>query len=101
VPVDMTTGTVTAVPVVASGAEAIRVVREFAASIAGEAIERDRSGAVPARELAALDASGLLGITVPRAYGGGDLPAAVLADVVRVIGNYLLNGALPPNHGQI
>jgi SfnB family sulfur acquisition oxidoreductase len=85
VPVDMTTGTVTAVPVVASGAEAIRVAREFAASIAGEAIERDRSGAVPARELAALDASGLLGITVPRAYGGGDLPAAVLAEVVRVI----------------
>ena len=84
-PVDMTTGTVTAVPVVASGAEAIRVAREFAASIAGEAIERDRSGAVPARELAALDGSGLLGITVPRAYGGGDLPAAVLAEVVRVI----------------
>jgi len=85
VPVDMTTGTVTAVPVVASGAEAIRVAREFAASIAGEAIERDRSGAVPARELAALDGSGLLGITVPHAYGGGDLPAAVLAEVVRVI----------------
>ena len=84
-PVDMTTGTVTAVPVVASGAEAIRVAREFAASIAGEAIERDRSGAVPARELAALDGSGLLGITVPHAYGGGDLPAAVLAEVVRVI----------------
>jgi len=71
--------------VVASGAEAIRVAREFAASIAGEAIERDRSGAVPARELAALDGSGLLGITVPHAYGGGDLPAAVLAEVVRVI----------------
>jgi alkylation response protein AidB-like acyl-CoA dehydrogenase len=79
VPVDMTTGTVTAVPVVASGAEAIRVAREFAA----------------------LDGSGLLGITVPHAYGGGDLPAAVLAEVVRVIGNYLLNGVLPPNHGQI
>ena len=84
-PVDMTTGTVTAVPVVAAGAEAIRVAGEFAASIAGKAIERDRSGAVPARELAALDASGLLGITVPRAYGGGDLPAAILAEVVRVI----------------
>jgi alkylation response protein AidB-like acyl-CoA dehydrogenase len=85
VPVDMTAETVTAVPVVASGTEATRVARQFAASIAGEAIERDRSGAVPAREFAALDASGLLGITVPHAYGG----------------NYLLNSTLPPNYGQI
>ena len=46
----MTTGTVTAGPVIASGAEAIRVAREFAASIAG---------------------------------------------------NYLFNGTLSPNHGQI
>jgi SfnB family sulfur acquisition oxidoreductase len=75
----------TAVPLIASGPEAIRAAREFAASIAGEVIERDRAGAVPARELAALDATGLLGITVPRAYGGPDLPATVLAEVVRVI----------------
>ena len=30
-------------------------------------------------------ASGLLGITVPREYGGADVPATVLAEVVRVI----------------
>jgi hypothetical protein len=60
------------VPVIASGTEAIRVARKFAASIAEGTIERDRSGAVPARELATMDASGLL-----------------------------LNGVLPPNHGQI
>lgn len=108
------TATRTAVPVIDSGAEANGVAREFAASIAAEVIERDRAGAVPARELAALDASGLLGITVPRAYGGADLPAAVLAEVVRVIaatdpaawkyhhvGSYLLNDTLPPNHGQL
>ena len=74
-----------AIPALSSGPEAITVAREFAASIAEGAIERDRSAAVPARQLAALDASGLLGITVPRAYGGADLPAAVLAEVVRVI----------------
>ena len=79
------TATRTAVPLISSGPEAIRAAREFAASIAGEVIERDRAGAVPARELAALDATGLLGITVPRAYGGPDLPATVLAEVVRVI----------------
>jgi SfnB family sulfur acquisition oxidoreductase len=88
----MAAGTATAagtspVPVIASGPEAIRVAEEFAASIAGGAIERDRTGAVPRRELAALDDTGLLGITitVPRRYGGADLPATVLAEVVRVI----------------
>jgi SfnB family sulfur acquisition oxidoreductase len=86
VPVDLAPGTVTApVPVITSGAQAIQVARDYAASIVAGAIERDRSGAVPARELAALDVTGLLGITVPRAYGGADLPATVLAEVVREI----------------
>jgi SfnB family sulfur acquisition oxidoreductase len=86
VPVDLAPGTVTApVPVITSGAQAIQVARDYAASIAAGAIERDRSGAVPARELAALDVTGLLGITVPRAYGGADLPVTVLAEVVREI----------------
>ena len=74
-----------AVPVIASEAEAVRVAREYAASIVGGAAERDRAGTVPAAELAALDASGLLGITVPREYGGADVTAATLAEVVRVI----------------
>src|SRR3954447_21514309 len=86
VPVDLAPGTVTApVPVITSGAQAIQVARDYAASIATGAIERDRSGAVPARELAALDVTGLLGIPVPRAYGGADLPVTVLAEVVREI----------------
>ena len=48
-------------------------------------IERDRAGAVPVREIAAFDASGLLAITVPREHGGPDLPASVLAEVIRII----------------
>jgi alkylation response protein AidB-like acyl-CoA dehydrogenase len=40
---------------------------------------------VPVAELAALDASGLLAITVPRAHGGPELGAPVLAEVIRVI----------------
>jgi hypothetical protein len=47
-----------AVPVIASGTEAIRVARKFAASIA----------------------------QAPQSHH---------------VGNYLLNGVLPPNHGQI
>jgi SfnB family sulfur acquisition oxidoreductase len=85
-PVDTAPEAVTAaVPALSSGAEAITVARGFAASIADGVIWRDRSATVPARELAGLDASGLLGITVPRAYGGADLPAAMLAEVVRII----------------
>jgi len=68
----------TTATVITSGAEAIRTAREFAASIADGVIERDRSGPVPARELAALDASGLLAITVPRKYHGAEVPATVL-----------------------
>jgi hypothetical protein len=51
-----------AMPVLSSGEEAVAVAREFAASIADGVIGRDRSAAVPARELSALDASGLLGL---------------------------------------
>jgi SfnB family sulfur acquisition oxidoreductase len=70
---------------ISSAAEAIAAARAYAASIADGVIERDRAGKVPAAELAALDASGLLGITVPAGHGGPDLPAAVLAEVIRSI----------------
>jgi SfnB family sulfur acquisition oxidoreductase len=73
------------IAVISSAAGAIEAARAYAASIAGGVVERDRAGRVPAAELAAFDASGLLGITVPAADGGPDLPAAVLAEVIRVI----------------
>jgi SfnB family sulfur acquisition oxidoreductase len=77
--------TASAAAVITSGAEAITAAREYAESIAGGVIERDRAGTVPARELSAFDASGLLGITVPRAYGGAEVPPAVLVEAVRSI----------------
>jgi SfnB family sulfur acquisition oxidoreductase len=70
---------------VTTGPEAVAVARAYAASIADGVIERDRAGAVPYAELAALDASGLLGITVPADHGGPDLSPVVLAEVIRVI----------------
>ncbi|HEX4063364.1 MAG TPA: acyl-CoA dehydrogenase family protein [Streptosporangiaceae bacterium] len=73
------------VPVIASAAAAIAAASQFAESIAPGTIERDRAGEVPVAELAAFDASGLLSITVPREYGGGGLPASVLAEVARII----------------
>jgi SfnB family sulfur acquisition oxidoreductase len=74
-----------AVPVLSSAEAAIAAAREYAESIADGAIERDRAGKVPYAELAALDASGLLGITVPAAFGGPNLPPTVLAEVIKVI----------------
>ena len=74
-----------AVPVITSGAEAIAAAQAYAAAIADGASERDRAGTVPRRELAMFDASGLLAITVPRAYQGADVPATALAEVIRTI----------------
>jgi SfnB family sulfur acquisition oxidoreductase len=70
-----------------SDAEAIAAAHEYAASVADGVIERDRAdaGAPPAEELARLDASGLMAITVPGAFGGPGLGAQVLAEVIRVI----------------
>jgi SfnB family sulfur acquisition oxidoreductase len=75
------------VPAPRTAGEAAATARVYAESVAGGVIERDRAGAdrPPVEELARLDASGLLGITVPRAYGGPELGAAALADVIRII----------------
>ena len=64
---------------------AIDAVQEFAATLAEGAIERDRLGAVPRSELARLDGSGLIGITVPAEHGGPDLSPVTLAEVIRLI----------------
>jgi SfnB family sulfur acquisition oxidoreductase len=68
-----------------SATEALAAARTYASSIASGVIERDRAGTVPYAELAALDASGLLGITVPAACFGPDLSPVVLAEVIATI----------------
>ena len=68
-----------------SDAEAILAARRFAGSIAPGVVDRDRAGALPVVELAELGASGLLAITVPRAYGGTDVSMVTLAEVIRTI----------------
>jgi SfnB family sulfur acquisition oxidoreductase len=65
--------------------QAVSAARGYAASIAEGAIERDRAGTVPFAALAALDASGLLAITIPREYGGAGLSAVSLTEVIREI----------------
>jgi SfnB family sulfur acquisition oxidoreductase len=65
--------------------EAVSAAVTYAESLAPRVIDRDRAGKVPVAELKALDASGLLSITVPRAYGGPGLGASVLAEVIKTI----------------
>ncbi len=79
------TATSIAPPLLASDAEAIVAARELADAITPGVIDRDRTGAVPVTELAELDASGLLAITVPRAHGGTDVSMVTLAEVIRTI----------------
>jgi SfnB family sulfur acquisition oxidoreductase len=79
------TSTAAQAEVLFSANEALAAARNYAGSIASGVIGRDRAGAVPYAELAALDASGLLGITVPAAHFGPDLSPVVLAEVIRTI----------------
>ncbi|WP_300614061.1 acyl-CoA dehydrogenase family protein [Trebonia sp.] len=96
-PADDDDGAGGAVPVLRTADEATAAARAYAESIADGVIERDRAGASapPVAELAALDASGLLAITVPRAAGGPELGATVLAEVVRTI------AAVDPSIAQV
>ncbi len=79
------TAPVLTVPLLGNEDHAVAVARRYAESIAAGVIDRDRAGTVPAAELAALDASGLLGLTVPARHGGPELPPSVLAEVIRTI----------------
>ncbi|MEU4622630.1 acyl-CoA dehydrogenase family protein [Actinoplanes sp. NPDC023801] len=68
-------------------AEAVTAASQLADLLIPGAIQRDRDGAgtVPHEALAALDASGLLGITVPAADGGPGLGPRTLAEVTRMV----------------
>jgi SfnB family sulfur acquisition oxidoreductase len=72
-------------PVPRTAEEAVAAAQAYAESIADGVIERDRAGQAPVAELAALDASGLMAITVPDYAGGPGLGASVLAEVIRTI----------------
>ncbi len=73
------------VPRLTTPEEALTAAEVYAAGIAPGAADRDRAGEVPYAELAALDRTGLLGITIPAADGGPDLDPTVLVDVTRII----------------
>ncbi|MBU3706844.1 MAG: SfnB family sulfur acquisition oxidoreductase [Mycobacterium sp.] len=80
---------------VLSAVEAVTVAAELAAVFAAGASERDRTRTLPFPEVERLAASGLLGITVPRGYGGAGLPPSAAAEVLRIL------AAADPNIAQI
>lgn len=78
-----------------SDAEALEVARRLAAKFAQEAGLRDRERRLPWAELAQYSASGLGGITVPKAYGGAGVSLLTLSQVFRIL------CAADPSLGQI
>jgi SfnB family sulfur acquisition oxidoreductase len=85
--------------VIASDAEALRVAREFAVTLSPGASERDRARDIPFVELDALSASGLLGVTVPRAFGGADVSYATITTIFQILSAAdPAIGQLPQNH---
>lgn len=85
--------------VIASDAEAIEVAHAVAAQLAPGAADRDRRRTLPTAEMNLLSASGLLGITVPRVFGGAEVSIATLTEVFQIISAAdSAIGQLPQNH---
>lgn len=77
--------TARAVALVRDDADAVALASTLADEFAVDAAEREQHGILPAAEVEALSASGLLAITVPREYGGADVSASTVADVFRLL----------------
>ncbi len=87
------------VHVVRDDAEALAIARRLAADFATGASERDRQRRLPFEEVERFSASGLWGITVPRAFGGAAVSHATLAEVTALISEAdPALGQIPQNH---
>ena len=85
--------------VISSDAEALQVAQEVAHQLAPGASQRDRDRRLPAAELDILSSSGLLAVTVPRAYGGADVSHATVARLFQILSAAdPAIGQLPQNH---
>ncbi len=79
--------------------QALAVAQELAADFRRDSALRDRERQLPHAELQQFFASGLGAITVPRAWGGIDIPTATLAAIVAIISEAdAAIGQVPQNH---
>lgn len=83
------------VHLIRSDDKAILVAQELATEFAQGASERDQKRRLPSQEIELSSRSGIWGITVPREYGGADVSARTLAEVIATI------SAADPSIGQI
>ena len=85
--------------IIGDDAGAIAVVRDVAAKIAGDAVRRDRQRVLPYSEMELISDAGLLAITVPREYGGAQVSAGTLAEVIATLASADGSiGQIPQNH---
>lgn len=84
---------------ISSARAALAAAAELSKSFAEGAGARDAHRILPHEQVRALKESGLLALTVPAEYGGLDVPAVVLAEVLRLIahGDPSL-GQIPHSH---
>lgn len=77
----MTEASIVSVP--GSAAEALAITDTVATRIRAGSVDRELAGVRPTEQLADIARSGLLGIAVPAAHGGPDLPRAVVVEILR------------------
>lgn len=85
--------------IITSARGALETARELAAAFRVGSSQRDRDRDLPHGQLAALFASGLGAITVPKIYGGAEVSSAVVAEVIAILSE--ADGAIgqiPQNH---
>lgn len=79
--------------------QALQVAAELAQAFAQEASVRDRERRLPWAELQRFSASGLWGISVPKAFGGAGVSSVTLAQVIaRIAAADGSLGQIPQNH---
>ncbi|HEX4248949.1 MAG TPA: SfnB family sulfur acquisition oxidoreductase [Pseudonocardia sp.] len=90
---------VRAVPVLTDAEETLRVAASFAEGLATGDSERDANRVLPHAEVAALAASGLLGVNVPARFGGADVDARTMGELMATLsaGDASV-GQIPQNH---
>ena len=87
------------VALIQTDAQALAAATEVAAQLRTDSAVRDRERRLPVTELEWFSASGLWGITVPKAFGGAGVSNVTLAEVVRRIAEADASlGQIPQNH---
>lgn len=70
---------------IASAADAVTLAERLSSQFAAEASARDADRGLPRQQVRTLKDSGLLALSVPAEYGGVDAPAAIVAEVFRLL----------------